>query len=86
MYEVAAGAVGTEADSVIRAAPFSLVLGVAGQIAQLVSTMRELTLVAVLAMSALFERPTQFRFVARRVYPATTTTVVTVQPVVFTVT
>ena len=64
--EVAARPVRTEADRVERAAQLRLVLGVARQRAQLASAVRELALVAVLAVAALLERPTQLRLVAAR--------------------
>ena len=67
--EVAARAVGAEADGVVGPAPLRLVLGVARQVAQLMAPMSELALVAVLAVAALLERSAQLRLVAGRVHP-----------------
>ena len=75
--EVAARPVGAEADSVVGTAPLRLVLGMTGQVSQLVRSVSELTLVPVLAMAALLERSAQLRLVASRV----DTTAVTVNPV-----
>lgn len=61
--EMAARPVRAESDRVEGAAQFGLVLGMTGEIAQLVVTMSELTLVAILARAALFVRPTEFRLV-----------------------
>lgn len=66
--EVAAGAVGAEADGVECAAQLRLVLGVAGQAPQFVHAVRELALVAVLAGAALLERPAQLGLVAGGVH------------------
>ena len=68
--EVAARAVRAEADGVVRSAPLRLVLGVTGEVPQLVRPVRELTLITVLAMSALLEGPAQLRLVASRVHTA----------------
>lgn len=65
--EVAARAVGAEADGVEGAAQLGLVLGVARQAAQLVEAVRELALLAVFAGAALLEGPAQLGLVARRV-------------------
>ena len=75
--EVAARPVGAKADGVVGTAPLRLVLRVTGQVSQLVRSVRELTLVPVLAMAALLERSAQLRLVASRVH----TTAVTVNPV-----
>lgn len=65
--EVAAGAVGAEADAVEGAAQLRLVLGVAHQTPELVGAVRELALVAVLAGAVLLKGPAQLRLVAARV-------------------
>lgn len=65
--EVAARSVRTETACVESAAQVRLVLGVARQVAQLVRSVRELTLVAVLADAALLVRSAQLRLVAARV-------------------
>jgi hypothetical protein len=65
--EVTTGSVRTESARVEGAAQVRLVLGVAGQIPQLMRTMRELTLVAVLADATFLVRTTQLRLVATRV-------------------
>lgn len=80
MDEVAARAVGAEADGVVGSAPLRLVLGVAGEVSQFMHAVRKLALVAIFAMSTLLERPAQLRLVARRV-DATTTAAVAVEPV-----
>lgn len=67
MDEVAARPVGAETDGVEGSAQLCLVLGVAGQAAQLMEAMRELALLAVLARAALLEGPAQLSFVASRV-------------------
>ncbi len=51
MHEVAPGPVGAEADRVVGAAEVRLVLGVAGDGAELAAAVRELALVAVLAVA-----------------------------------
>ena len=66
--EVTPGAVGAKSDGVEGAAQFCLVLGVAGQRAQLVLAVRKLTLVAVFTVTVLLERPAKFRLVAARVH------------------
>lgn len=65
--EVATRPVRAEPDSVEGSAQLCLVLGVAGQAAQLVKAVRELALLAVLARAALLEGPAQLSFVASRV-------------------
>lgn len=62
--EVAARPVGAEADGVEGAAELGLVLGVAGEAAQLVDAVGELALVAVLAGAVLLEGAAQLRLVA----------------------
>lgn len=64
--EVASRPVRAEADRVEGAAQLGLVLGMAGEVAQLAVAVRELTLVAVLAHPALLERPAELGLVARR--------------------
>lgn len=64
--KVAARSVRAEADRVESAAQLGLVLGMTGEITQLVAAVRELTLIAVLARAALLERPTELGLVARR--------------------
>lgn len=56
MDEVAAGAVRAVALGVERAAQLRLVLGMPGQVAQLVEAVGELALLAVLADAVLLER------------------------------
>lgn len=56
--KVAPGSVGTESDRVEGPAKLRLVLGVAGQGAQLGHAVSELTLVAILAVTVLLERAT----------------------------
>lgn len=65
--EVAARAVGAEADGVEGAAQLRLVLGVPRERAQLQLAVRELALLAVLAVAVLLEGAAQLRLVARRV-------------------
>lgn len=57
--EMAARPIGAKADGVESAAQLRLVLGVAGQAAELVEAVSELALFAVLAGTALFERPAE---------------------------
>lgn len=61
--EMAARPIGAEANGVESAAQLRLVLWVAGQAAELVEAVSELALLAVLAGTALFERPTELRLV-----------------------
>lgn len=65
--EMAARAVGAEADGVEGAAQLRLILGVPSEAAQLVEAVRELALLAVLARAALLEGAAQLGLVARRV-------------------
>jgi len=64
VYEVAAGAVGAEADGVEGATRLRLVLGMPVEASQLVHAVRELAFGAVLAGAALLVRPAQLRLVA----------------------
>ena len=68
MDKVAPEAIRAEAGSVERAAHFSLVLGMAQEEPHLSATVRELTLVAVLAEAVLLELSAQFRLVTCRVH------------------
>lgn len=71
--EMAARAVGAEADGVEGAAQLRLILGVPSEAAELVEAVRELALLAVLARAALLEGATQLGLVARRVDLGATT-------------
>lgn len=64
--EVAPGAVGAVALEVVRFAQFGLVARVAVNSSQFYGAVRELALAAVAALTSLFERAAQFRFVAIR--------------------
>jgi len=62
--KVTARSVGTEAHAVEGAAVLRLVLGMPLQVAQLVVSMGELALLAVLALAGLLERTAQLRLVS----------------------
>lgn len=62
--EVAPRTIGTESDSVESAAQFRFVLGVASQTSQLVTSVGELALVSVLAVSVFFEGSAQLGLVS----------------------
>jgi len=64
--KVAARSVRAEADRVEGAAQLGLVLGMAGEIAQLAVSVRELALVAVFARTVLLVRPAELGLVAGR--------------------
>ena len=67
MDEVTTRSVRTDARRVVRLAEVRLVLRMADERPHLATAVRELALVAVLASTVLFERPTQFRLVAAEV-------------------
>lgn len=65
--EMAARAIGAEADGVEGAAQLRLILRVPSEAAELVEAVRELALLAVLARAALLEGAAQLGLVARRI-------------------